>query len=241
VILFSGGASVFGAGLVLVFIFLSSLAIIFPNAALRDQFDVPLNFHPVAKPTIADLPASPRQKNPVGLGNEFCAICANISLAGDARRSEAPTLPAEIPFFKELHWSFAAAQARSIDAPFFPIIVSNGTGPNWCKVCPDMFGAMGRAAAVYALTAVGSAAAVYALTAVGSPAAAADLLNSMPLKTPPFASYDSGGFYFGGHVGYVVVNSDWTTMSTGGGGPLLSGSADIFDRDGPWGPMVGGL
>jgi high affinity Mn2+ porin len=84
--------------------------------------------------------------------------------------------------------------------------------------------------------AMAGAAAWYALTVTGSPGA-----GSIPLKAPALATYDWTGFYFGGHVGYVVVNSDWTTMSIGGGAPLLSGSADIFDRDGPWGPMVGGI
>jgi hypothetical protein len=46
VLLFSGGASFFAAGLALAF--LSSLAIIFPNADLLDQFDLSLNFHPAA-------------------------------------------------------------------------------------------------------------------------------------------------------------------------------------------------
>jgi len=34
------------------------------------------------KVTLADLPTSPRQKNPSGLGDDFCAVCASISLAG---------------------------------------------------------------------------------------------------------------------------------------------------------------
>jgi hypothetical protein len=46
VLFFSGGASVFGERLVL--IFLSSLAIILPDADLADQFDPPPNFHPSA-------------------------------------------------------------------------------------------------------------------------------------------------------------------------------------------------
>jgi hypothetical protein len=43
---FSGAASAFGPGLVL--ILLSSLAIIFPDADLADQFDPPPNSHPPA-------------------------------------------------------------------------------------------------------------------------------------------------------------------------------------------------
>jgi hypothetical protein len=74
------------------------------------------------KVTIADLPTSPRQKSPTGLGDDFCAICANIGLA-----LVVPTGPAllpEISFYKELHWSFVATQARSIDHFHF-----NARGP----------------------------------------------------------------------------------------------------------------
>jgi hypothetical protein len=46
VLLFSTAASFFGAELVL--IFLLSLAIIFPNADLPHQIDLPLNFHAAA-------------------------------------------------------------------------------------------------------------------------------------------------------------------------------------------------
>jgi hypothetical protein len=43
---FFAAASFFGAGLV--FVFLSSLAIVFPNADLSDQVELPLKFHPTA-------------------------------------------------------------------------------------------------------------------------------------------------------------------------------------------------
>jgi hypothetical protein len=78
---------------------------------------------PGGKATI-DLPASPRQKNPSGLGDEFCAIWANISLAGALVVPNAPTLLIGISLFKELHWSFAATQARSINHFHF-----NARGP----------------------------------------------------------------------------------------------------------------
>jgi hypothetical protein len=65
--------------------------------------------------TIADLPTSPRQKSPTGLGDDFCAICANIGLAGALVVPTAPTLLLGISLFKVLNWSFAATQARSID------------------------------------------------------------------------------------------------------------------------------
>jgi hypothetical protein len=76
------------------------------------------------KVTIADLPTSPRQKNPTGLGDDFCAICANIGLAGALVVPTGPALAPRISFFKVLHWSFAATQARSIDHFHF-----NARGP----------------------------------------------------------------------------------------------------------------
>jgi hypothetical protein len=79
---------------------------------------------PVGKVTSADLPVSPGKTNPSRLGDDFCAICANISLAAALVVPNAPTLLAGISFFEELHWSFAAAQARSIDHFHF-----NARGP----------------------------------------------------------------------------------------------------------------
>ena len=76
------------------------------------------------KVTLADLPTSPRQKNPTGLGEDFCAICANMNLAGALVAPTVPTLLPEISFYKELHWSFAATQAESIDHIHF-----NARGP----------------------------------------------------------------------------------------------------------------
>ena len=76
------------------------------------------------KVALADLPTSPRQKNPSGLGEDFCAICASINLAGALLAPTVPTLLPEISFYKELHWSFAATQARSIGHIHF-----NARGP----------------------------------------------------------------------------------------------------------------
>jgi hypothetical protein len=76
------------------------------------------------KVTIADLPTSPRQKSPTGLGDDFCAICANIGLAGALVVPAGPALLPGISLFKVLHWSFAATQARSIDHFHF-----NARGP----------------------------------------------------------------------------------------------------------------
>jgi len=76
------------------------------------------------KVTIADLPTSPRQRSPTGLGDDFCAICANIGLAGALVVPAGPALLPGISLFRELHWSFAATQARSIDHFHF-----NARGP----------------------------------------------------------------------------------------------------------------
>jgi hypothetical protein len=76
------------------------------------------------KITLADLPTWPRQKNPSGLGEDFCAICASINLAGALLAPTAPTLLPEISFYTELHWSLIATQAQSIDHIHF-----NARGP----------------------------------------------------------------------------------------------------------------
>lgn len=73
---------------------------------------------------LADLPAAPRHKQPNGLGDEFCAICANVSLAGALVVPVAPGLLATRPDFEALHWSLAASVARSIDYFHF-----NARGP----------------------------------------------------------------------------------------------------------------
>jgi len=87
---------------------------------------------------------------------------------------------------------------------------------------------------------MGAAAAAWcALTVTGSPAA--ELSASLPLKAPPLASYDWSGLYFGGHVGYVAPNSDWSTTGLTNAGPSQGGFSDVFDRIGPWGPMIGGI
>jgi hypothetical protein len=63
----------------------------------------------------ADVPPSPPQKNPVGLAGDFCAICANISLASALilpilAISLAPRL-----FTERLPWSLAAKEPASFD------------------------------------------------------------------------------------------------------------------------------
>ena len=76
------------------------------------------------KVALADLPVSPRQKNSSGLGEDFCAICASMNLAGTLIGPTAPTLLSGISFYKELRWSFVATQAESIDHIHF-----NARGP----------------------------------------------------------------------------------------------------------------
>src|ERR1700722_965367 len=56
------------------------------------------------KGTLAYLPTSPREKNPRGLGDDFCAICASINLTGALAAT--PMLLPGVSFYKELHWSF---------------------------------------------------------------------------------------------------------------------------------------
>jgi len=63
----------------------------------------------------------------------------------------------------------------------------------------------------------------------------------MPLKAPAHVVPDWAGFYFGGHVGYILAGSDWSTTAIGAGTAPLGGSMDVFDHDGPWGPMTGGI
>jgi hypothetical protein len=62
----------------------------------------------------ADVPAAPRQKDPSRLGDDFCAICASIGLAGALVIPAAPGVPPELASFKELRWSLAATQAPPI-------------------------------------------------------------------------------------------------------------------------------
>jgi hypothetical protein len=76
------------------------------------------------KVTSADLPTLPRQKGPSGIGPDFCAVCANISLAGALVAPTAPTALPGISLYSELSWSFAATQAESIDRILF-----NARGP----------------------------------------------------------------------------------------------------------------
>jgi hypothetical protein len=68
---------------------------------------------PTGKVALADLPASPREKSPDSLGDDFCAICANISLAA------AIVLPIVLLFLlgtacsERLIWFFAETRTAS--------------------------------------------------------------------------------------------------------------------------------
>jgi hypothetical protein len=74
---------------------------------------------PAGKVTSADIPTAPRQKDRSGLGEDFCAICASINLAGAVVVPDVPTLLPGVSVFAELGWSFAATRARSIDHLYF--------------------------------------------------------------------------------------------------------------------------
>src|SRR5579864_2974943 len=86
-----------------------------------------------------------------------------------------------------------------------------------------------------------STAAVVMMSASG--AVANDM---MPAKAAPApaglaAAYDWSGPYVGGHVGYGAANSSWDSQAALAAVPSLTGSTDLFDHDGPWGPIFGGL
>ena len=65
------------------------------------------------------------------------------------------------------------------------------------------------------------------LVALAGSARAGDLSAALPTKAPPaaVAAYDWSGFYLGGHAGYALGSSQWT--STQAGVPSLGGSFDF--------------
>ena len=72
----------------------------------------------------ADVPPSSPQKNPTGLAGDFCAICANISLAGTLVVPILAIILAPDSFAEVLRWSLAASEPASFDhLPF------NARGP----------------------------------------------------------------------------------------------------------------
>jgi hypothetical protein len=66
------------------------------------------------KAASTDLPTSP-QRNPGGLGDDFCAICTNVSPLGALIVPAAPAVLSRILVSEEPSWSFAAAEASVID------------------------------------------------------------------------------------------------------------------------------
>jgi hypothetical protein len=72
----------------------------------------------------ADVPSRSPQKNPTGLAGDFCAICANISLAGTLVLPILAIILAPNLFTEVLRWSLAASEPASFDhLPF------NARGP----------------------------------------------------------------------------------------------------------------
>jgi high affinity Mn2+ porin len=70
--------------------------------------------------------------------------------------------------------------------------------------------------------------ATIALVLMAGAARAADLAAALPTKAPPpavSASYDWTGVYAGGHMGYALGSSQWT--STQAGAPSVAGSFDF--------------
>jgi hypothetical protein len=63
----------------------------------------------------ADVPPSPPQKNPTGLAGDFCAICANMSLANTLVLPILALILAPRFFTEILPWSLAAYEPASFD------------------------------------------------------------------------------------------------------------------------------
>jgi hypothetical protein len=71
-----------------------------------------------------DVPLSPAHKNPTGLVDDFCAICASISLASTLIIPASPAVVPPISFVQKLPWSLAAIEPASFDHFLF-----NARGP----------------------------------------------------------------------------------------------------------------
>jgi hypothetical protein len=70
---------------------------------------------PAQSATRAELPGVPGQPDPGSLANDFCAICASISLTSAVFLSDAPTPLSDVAFSVVLHRSFGAAPVQSIN------------------------------------------------------------------------------------------------------------------------------
>jgi hypothetical protein len=62
-----------------------------------------------------DVPPPSPQKNPTGLAGDFCAICANISLAGTLVLPILAIILAPSLFTETLPWSLTASEPASFD------------------------------------------------------------------------------------------------------------------------------
>jgi high affinity Mn2+ porin len=59
---------------------------------------------------------------------------------------------------------------------------------------------------------------------------AADLSAALPTKAPPpavLAAYDWSGFYLGGHIGYALGGSRWSSTQVGAATPAVNGAFDF--------------
>jgi hypothetical protein len=78
----------------------------------------------VAQAEKAKLPGSTKPQKPSSLADDFCAVCANISLASTLTVPVAPVPLDTVRSFTKLRWSFAAREVQSIDHFHF-----NARGP----------------------------------------------------------------------------------------------------------------
>jgi|SRR5262252_8968980 len=72
----------------------------------------------------SDVPPPSPQKNPIGLAGDFCAVCANISLASTLVLPILLVILAPSLFTEVLRWSLAAGEPASFD--YLPF---NARGP----------------------------------------------------------------------------------------------------------------
>jgi hypothetical protein len=67
----------------------------------------------------ASLTSPSHHTNPAGLVDDFCAICASISLASTLVIPAPPAVAPPNPFVLDLSWSFAAVEPASFDHLLF--------------------------------------------------------------------------------------------------------------------------
>jgi hypothetical protein len=67
----------------------------------------------------ASITSSSHHGNPSGIADDFCVICASISLASTLVVPASPAFVPPIPVLKASSWSFAAVELASIDHLFF--------------------------------------------------------------------------------------------------------------------------